>query len=370
MKRGIYILFFSLVAMVLGSCVHKELCKDHNHNSNIVLKVNWHLEWNIKYIIDWDVEWNPEWEIDWSKVIPTNPEGVRLIAESHEDNSRQTFNLPSDGGIVKLQPGIYTALLHNNDTEYIVYEESDHVASVTATTRSRSRSPYSENNPTEKTVNAPDFLFTSFTDRFQIDDFADEAGGEEERVIEMDVPMYPVVFSYIIRFEFNNGKEYINDARGALSGMGGTVNLSNRRTLDDVVTVLYEDAEVSDYGVEAVVSSFDLCNFDPIPTDEYPNGHFYTPDDTGGNESSTRNDSPKSDGNTRNILTLELALKSGNVKTFEIDVTERMREQPRGGVLLIQGLEITPDEGEGSQTGGFEVDVNEWGDSEIVDLPL
>lgn len=72
--------------------------------------------------------------------------------------------------------------------------------------------------------------------------------GEEERIIEIDVAMHPVVFSYIIRCEFEDGKEYINEARGALSGMAGTVNLSNRRTLDDVVTVLYEDAEVSDYG--------------------------------------------------------------------------------------------------------------------------
>ena len=263
----------------------------------------------------------------------------------------------------------YTALLHNNDTEYIVFE-GDGAATATATTRTRTRSPYSDNNPAEVTVNQPDYLFSSYADEFLIEEIDEWVDGEEERIIEVDVPMHPVVFSYIIRFEFESGKEYINEARGALSGMAGTVNLSDRRTLDDVVTVLYEEAEVSDYGVEAVVRSFGLCNFDPVPTDEYPDGHFYTPDETTAGDTQARSDRPKADEQMRHILTLELALKSGQVKTFEVDVTDRMREQPRGGVLLIQGLEVTPEEGEGNQTGGFEVSVDDWGNSEDIDLPL
>lgn len=341
-----------------------------NPAPSLVLQVDWHLEWNIKYVIDWETEWNPEWEMDWSKVTPDEPEGVRLVTERISDGYRQVFNLPAGGGKVTLQPDTYTALLHNNDTEYIVFEETDRVASVTATTRTRTRSPYSDNNPSETTVNQPDFLFASYAEEFHIEELDEWVDGEEERVLVVDVPMHPVVFSYIIRFEFDRGKEYINEARGALSGMAGTVSLSNRRTLDDVVTVLYDDAEVSDYGVEAVVRSFGLCNFDPVPTDEYPDGHFYTPDETTAGDTQARSDRPKVDEQMRNILTLELALKSGQVKTFEVDVTDRMREQPRGGVLLIQGLEVTPEEGEGSQTGGFEVSVDDWGNSEDIDLPL
>ena len=296
---------------------------------------------------------------------PPAPGGGPSGPAPPDDDTRLVFNLPSGGGTVTLQPGTYTALLHNNDTEYIVFE-GDGAATATATTRTRTRSPYSDNNPAEVTVNQPDYLFSSYADEFLIEEIDEWVDGEEERIIEVDVPMHPVVFSYIIRFEFESGKEYINEARGALSGMAGTVNLSDRRTLDDVVTVLYEEAEVSDYGVEAVVRSFGLCNFDPVPTDEYPDGHFYTPDE----ETSSRSGRPKADDDTRHILTLELALKSGQVKTFELDVTDRMREQPRGGVLLIEGLEITPEEGEGSQTGGFDVSVDEWGDAEDVELPL
>ena len=337
-----YFLLILLQALTTA-CTHKELYMGGNSAPSLVLQVDWHLEWNIKYLIDWET-------------LPPPP---------HDDDTRLVFNLPSGGGTVTLQPGTYTALLHNNDTEYIVFE-GDGAATATATTRTRTRSPYSDNNPAEVTVNQPDYLFSSYADEFLIEEIDEWVDGEEERIIEVDVPMHPVVFSYIIRFEFESGKEYINEARGALSGMAGTVNLSDRRTLDDVVTVLYEEAEVSDYGVEAVVRSFGLCNFDPVPTDEYPDGHFYTPDE----ETSSRSGRPKADDDTRHILTLELALKSGQVKTFEVDVTDRMREQPRGGVLLIQGLEVTPEEGEGSQTGGFEVSVDDWGNSEDIDLPL
>lgn len=363
-KKTTYILLLVLQALT-AACTHKELYMGDAPAPSLVLQVDWHLEWNIKYLIDWETKWNPEWEMDWSKVIPDEPEGVRLMAESQSDGSRQTYNLPSGGGTVTLQPDVYTVLLHNNDTEYIVFEGTDGVATATATTRTRTRSPYSDNNPTEVTVNQPDYLFSSYADEFRVEEIDEWVDGEEERIIEVDVPMHPVVFSYIIRFEFESGKEYINEARGALSGMAGTVNLSNRRTLDDVVTVLYDDAEVCDYGVEAVVRSFGLCNFDPVPTDEYPDGHFYTPD-----EPSARSGRPRADDTTRHILTLELALKSGQMKAFEVDVTDLLREQPRGGVLLISGLEITPEEGEGSQTGGFEVSVDEWGDAEEVDLPL
>ena len=370
MGKKVTAYFLLLMLLALTACRHKDLYMGRDSSSTLVLQVNWHLKWNLEYLIDWDTEWNPEWTMDWSKVIPTEPEGVRLVTGTKDEGYRQVFNLPSGGGKVSLQPGVYTALLYNNDTEYIVYEMTDQVSSVTATTRTRTRSPYSENNPFETTVNPPDFLFSSYAEEFHIRELNEWVNGEEERVIEVDVSMVPVVFCYIVRFEFASGKEYINDARIALSGMAGTVNLSNRRTLDDVVTVLCDDAEVSDYGVEVVVRSFGLCNFDPVPTDEYPNGHFYTPVDVRTFSSPSRAGRPLADDQTRNILTLEVALKSGQTKTFEVDVTDRMREQPRGGVLVIKELTITPEEGEGSSTGGFDVSVDDWENSEDIDLPL
>lgn len=371
MKMKRIILGGLLVACGLSACQHKDLCMDHNHNANLMLEVNWYLEWNLEYFIDWETQWHPDWKVDWSKIIPDEPEGVRLVAQSSDDaRYRQVYNLPSGGGAVELQPGRYSTLLYNNDTEYIIFEDADLSSAITATTRSRTRSPYSENNPQEVTVNSPDYLFSSYDDDFLIDEkLYDAVTGDVIRIV-VDVPMYPVVLSYIVRYEFTAGKEYVVEARGALSGMAGTVNLSTRRTLDDVVTVLYDEAEVSDYGVEAVVRSFGLCNFDPVPTDEYPHGHFYSPDEIDSRVGVSRQDRPRAGEETRNILTLELALRSGKVKTIETDVTDQVLQQPRGGVLIVKDIEVTPDEGEGNNDSGFDVDVNDWADNEQIDLPI
>lgn len=59
---------------------------------------------------------------------------------------------------------------------------------------------------------------------------------------------------------------------------------------------------------------------------------------------------------------------NGKYKTFEpFDITDQMMAQPRGGVIIVSGLEITDEEGkEGS--GGFDPDVDGWGD--FIDIPL
>lgn len=370
MKGKVTILFVFLMAMVSSSCKHKDLCMDHNHNANVMLEVNWFLEWYIEYYINWDTELDDGWKIDWSKIIPDEPEGVRLVAQKHDDKYKQVYNLPPGGGPIELQPGSYSTLLYNNDTEYIIFEDAELSSALTATTRSRTRIPYSNENPEEVTVNQPDFLFSSYYDDFFIEEKKyDPATGYVIRKV-IDVPMYPVVLTYILRFEFKSGQEYVVEAFGALSGMAGTVNLSTRRTLDDMVTVLYDKGEVCDYGVEAVIRSFGLCNFDPVPTDEYPHGHFYSPDEIDSRAGISRQDRPRAGEETRNILTLELALRSGKVKKIETDVTDQILEQPRGGVLVVKDIEVTPDEGEGNFDSGFDIDVGDWGDHENIDIPI
>ena len=69
------------------------------------------------------------------------------------------------------------------------------------------------------------------------------------------------------------------------------------------------------------------------------------------------------------MLNLEVLLKNGKRLTFDKDVSFGMRLQPRGGVLLFDDIEISDEDGqEGS--GGFEADVEDWGDEIEVPLPL
>ena len=69
----------------------------------------------------------------------------------------------------------------------------------------------------------------------------------------------------------------------------------------------------------------------------------------------------------RYSLNLEVRMVNGKFKTFEFDVTDQVKGQPRGGVIVVSGLSISNDEGlEGG--GSFDVDVDGWG--EWVDIPL
>ena len=65
-------------------------------------------------------------------------------------------------------------------------------------------------------------------------------------------------------------------------------------------------------------------------------------------------------------LSLEVMLTNGSTKTFELDVTDQLADQPRGGVITVQGLEITDEEG--GVGGGFDVDVGGWED--YIDIPV
>ena len=68
-------------------------------------------------------------------------------------------------------------------------------------------------------------------------------------------------------------------------------------------------------------------------------------------------------------LNLEVRLHNGAMKTFEFDVTDQVKAQPRGGVIIVSdGLVITDEEGAAGSDSGFDIDVEGWGD--YIDIPL
>jgi len=247
-------------------------------------------------------------------------------------------NAAPEGDVLHVRPGQHSILLYNNDTEYIVFDDMGSFASARATTRTRTRSSYLGNSymesSDENTVNEPDMLYGSYIESYTA-----------ERKLETDklpVTMHPLVFRYLVRYKFSHGLEYVALARGALAGMAGAVWLNSGRTAEEPATILY-DCTVEDFGAQACVHSFG------IP--DYPN-ELYT----------TRTD-------RRYGLNLEVMLKNGKIKSFDFDVTDQVAAQPQGGVIEVDGIEITDEEGlEGGS--GFDVDIDDWGEYEDIELPL
>lgn len=184
-------------------------------------------------------------------------------------------------------------------------------------------------------MNQPDMLYGAYMEEYT-------AEKKTLAPTELPVTLRPLVYTYMIRYEFESGQQYVALARGALAGMAETVYLNDGHTGETAATVMF-DCTLEDYGAEALVQSFG------VP--DYPGEHY------GRNGTDGR----------RYSLNLEVRMVNGKFKTFEFDVTDQVKGQPRGGVIVVSGLSISNDEGlEGG--GSFDVDVDGWG--EWVDIPL
>ena len=343
MRRNALIYGALLAALSLAGC-RKELCYDHAEHA-LAVRVNveaeWEQEWERTHETDWESEWEKE-EWDWLEMEydELRPEaGSGIVAKVyHGDVVEPNYTLgDAGGGILPLAEGVNTVLFYNVGTEYNVLNLEEGVASATATTRSRSRANFEMLHEGERTVNAPDMLYGAYVDEYVGERSADTA--------TMAVTMRPLVYTYVVCYRFTHGLEYVALARGALAGMAESVYLTAGHTGDETATILYDECEVTDWGVATVVNSFGVPNYHPA--DGYNDA---AADDTF-------------------MLSLEVMLKNGETVTREWDVTEQVRRQPRGGVIVVDDMEV--DDETGLKGGGsFDVSLEGWGDYVDVPLPL
>lgn len=339
MKKLVWMLL--CLGVMVSSC-RKDLCYDHNHHTERVeymLSLSYDIEWeyNLESHIEWEQYWNEDFGVSYESIRPEKPQGVRVHIYNEDDRSEIVRNINENGATVHFtKEGRYAMLLHNNDTEYIVYEGMNSFASAYATTRGVARSSYTGNSLLESkadgeevTVNPPDMLFGAYLDSVYV--------RKSTKVDTLNVKLHPLVFTYLVRYEIEKGAEYVALARGALAGMAKGVNLGNGYSSAEAATVLY-DATVTDFGAQALVKSFG------VP--DYPNPNY------------SRN--PRQYG-----LNLEVRLKDGSYQQFEFDVTDQVEKQPHGGVIVVKGIEVEISEIAG---GGFDIGVSDWGD--IIDIPL
>lgn len=341
MKKLSKILASAVMLTTLASCQHKELCYDHDPHAlkyHVNVQATYEQEWQYTYgtAIDWEAAWPEYFPMTYDDLRPDIPAGLRVMAFD-ENNTQKMTNFPAEGGNLLLGEGNFSLLFYNNDTEYIVFDNMASYATARATTRSRSRNTYLGNSyskaENENTVNAPDMLYGNYRDSFR----------PEKVVVAPDMPitMHPLVFTYVVKYEFEHGLKYVSLARGALAGMAESVFLNSGQTSEAIATILY-DCTLEDYGAQAIVNSFG------IP--DYPNSNY---------------------SRSENVyaLNLEVRLKNGKIKNFDFDVTDQVAKQPHGGVIVVSGIHISDEEGlEGSS--GFQVNVNDWGEYEDIIIPL
>lgn len=330
-----------LSVLLLSSCTHKDLCLDHyEHAPSLAVKVEaaWERCWERDYGCGWERCWNDSWGCGYEDLRPGIPEGIRLIAY-HESGHKKEFNLESDGKTVVLDnEGEYTFLLYNNDTEYIIYEDLSSSKDATATTRNTARGEFRSPNENERVMNQPDMLFGRHIEGWH----AEKKVGAEP----MKVEMKPLVYTYFVRFAFSSGFEYVSKAQGVMAGMAETVYLYDGHTGPESASIMFY-CDASDGCLSSKVMTFG------VP--DHPGDHY-----------------SKVEDDDEYMIRLEVMMINGNVKTFDIDISDQMKDQPRGGVIEVKDLMITDEEGQKPVVGGggFGVGVDEWGENVEVPLPL
>ena len=328
-----------MLASVLSGC-RKDLCYDHDHwKVNVVPE--WELAWERDYGRDWKTDWDSPAGYAYDDLRPSPGNG--LAAFVYDGNGHHTErHIAASGGELPVGEGHRSVLLYNDDTEYIVFSSMDSYAEASAATRTRTRASYAQNHGAESTVNSPDMLFGSWIEDIMIE------GTPGVSLMDLPMTLRPLVYKYVIVYRFESGIEHVRQARGALAGMAESVYLRNGHTGPEKVTVLFDDARIDAERseVSAVVSTFG------VP--DYPDKYY---------QGLSARDVPDVFG-----LNLEVMLPDGSLKSFEFDISGQMADQPRGGVIEVEGLTVSEDEfGSG---GAFDVEVGGWGDYEDIVLPL
>lgn len=330
--------------LVLASCDHKELCYNHPEHAlrsqtRIVASYNRMWESGDDGVPSWSNDWPASYVIEYESLIPGMPTGLCLNAYV-ANGSNVVSHMAATGGTATITAGENSLLMYNDDTEYIIFDNLNASVSAKATTRARSRASYSgnpfytpENGDDERTVTPPDALFGHYIPYY-----------EQQRLPEsavLDVTLQPLVFTYLVRYEFEEGIEYVGVARGALAGMAESVYLHDGHTGPDRATILY-DCTVEPWGVQAVVNTFG------VP--DYPSSIYNR-------------------GGQSYALNLEVRLRNGKTLNFNFDISEQLATQPHGGVIVVDGIKI--DKSDGDESGsGFDVSIDGWGEYNDVIIDL
>lgn len=337
-----YIVFMMLVMLVTCVSCRQELCYDHYPTMD--LKFLWEQEWERDYGMGHKAKWDPALHrYEYEELRPDVPEWVKMV-KYHDDGRTSEHFFTPEGKKFEVEEGEDCSILfYNGDTEYIILSDvaSLHDVRATATTRTRASNSlhvmqqlYQES----RTTNPPDVIYSAYIDHVP--------GVKVHELRDMPVKMQPLVYTYLITFEFEYGIEKVAIARGALGGMAEGVYLRTGVTTEEASIILF-DCGIDSEGCRSQVRSFGVPGF--------PDSYF--------GRSATGTDKPFS-------LNLECRLKNGKTVDFDFDITDQMKNQPRGGVIRVRGIRIEDEVAPSEPTSGFKVDLSDWDDNaEVINIP-
>ena len=328
-----------LLSLAISSCDYKDLCYEHPHWVNVEVK------------------------FDWRNDTAANPAGMDVVFYDMDNISAEpvSYHLQGrDGGTVQLLPGRYRAMAYNNDTEGILYRNTNLISTVEAYTRLSSIEegthlaygdlPRGEGKEDEYVILEPDMLWCATHPVFEIEqqdpvtyDYVAEGESAITRrtynitmVPEKRVGNVTVILRNLKQTDLDNTSNFA----GALSTLCPSVMMESGNNSDGKVTEAFTFGYRNDSTLEARFHYFGHCPYLSSGT-----------------------------SNTHN-LSIYAFLSDDTKWHYNIDVTDQMHDTKQNPdryniIIYVDSLPIPHAITNGS---GFHPTVDDW-DNVVIPLP-
>lgn len=361
-KRLIRILVVAASIAVAGCTIEPILHLRKAIRTMVVVepKVNVDVMWQLNWAINWQFNWN---------VSALGPVGYRLPSSMRmhvftqgpegDPISHFVHNFVGDETQLEIFIGTHDLLFHNNDSEALLFQQDGDLGHVHSYTRKlanglkastqvltipqklagQTKAPSEFIEPVNLT---PDNLFSLYNqNQFITDNLDDYEYIDGKYVLRIEGELDPSTFIYLFQIKLlNNDDRVIGSAGGAaLTGMSQGVDLMTRQTWEPTASYLmdvYMDKPQDMLGAKVFTFGIPGCNpYDAASVAAAPDGSHY--------------------------LVLNVSYVNGSNKNISLDVTDKIRELPLGGVidLEIDVNDFPPDESAGGD-GGFVALIGDW----------
>ena len=361
-KRLIRILIVAASIAVAGCTIEPILHLRKAIRTMVVVepKINVDVMWQLNWAINWQFNWNVS---ALGPVGYTPPASLRMHVFTHgpegEPISHFVHNFVGDETQLEIFIGTHDLLFHNNDSEALLFQQDGDLGHVHSYTRKlanglkastqvltipqklagQTKAPSEFIEPVNLT---PDNLFSLYNQNQVITDNLDDYEYIDGKyVLCIEGELYPSTFIYLFQIRLlNNDDRVIGSAGGAaLTGMSQGVDLMTRQTWEPTASYLmdvYMDKPQDMLGAKVFTFGIPGCNpYDAASVAAAPDGSHY--------------------------LVLNVSYVNGSNKNISLDVTDKIRELPLGGVidLEIDVNDFPPDESAGGD-GGFVALIGDW----------
>lgn len=335
------------------------------------------IEFNVDML--WQIDWKAQWDFTWNEdalgaLGYVEPSGIRMhtyaLGPDGERRSHMVNNFHGTEGRVQLVAGVHDMLFHNNGSEVLLFRADEEFADQHCYTRvianglqdshpvqtlqqkaAGNTKTDDEWNVTESVAFQPDELYRMYDPAYLIsDDLNDYEYIDGHYVLRIEGSLDPGTYIYLIQVRLRNNDGRVVGSMGgaALTGVAEGVDLMTGVTHTETVSVPFDvhinrEADPDLLGARVLTFGIPGCNpYDEASVAAAPDGRHY--------------------------LVLNITFYSGRYKNIRVDITDKVRELPTGGVITLE-LDVNdfppgPDDPDDPVGGGFEALISDW-DEEV-----